>query len=174
MDDAFLVRMPDHEGAVAAFQQLFEHDDLTGALMAASCHDVHGLVEHDLLTVLEFRDLDVWGDGHAQLSASGEDVDGAVVIAHEKHAVSARRLRESVDLLFERDHLVTSLSQRLGEALVPFAEARRAGLRFGQSIFQGADMTRRLRDLRSQQFDLLLEERRASTQISAGLIGAIG
>ena len=93
MDDAFLVRMPDHEGAVAAFQQLFEHHDLTGALMAASCHDVHGLVEHDLLTVLELRDLDVRGDGHAQLSASGEDIDGAVVIAHEKHAVSARRLR---------------------------------------------------------------------------------
>jgi excinuclease UvrABC helicase subunit UvrB len=83
-------------------------------------------------------------------------------------------LRESVDLLFERNHLVTSLSQRLGEALVPFAEACRAGLRFRQSILQGADMTRRLRDLRSQQFDLLLEERRASTQISAGLIGAIG
>jgi excinuclease UvrABC helicase subunit UvrB len=83
-------------------------------------------------------------------------------------------LRESVDLLFERNHLVTSLSQRLGEALVPFAKACGAGLRFRQSIFQGADMTRRLRDLRSQQFDLLLEERRASTQISAGLIGAIG
>jgi excinuclease UvrABC helicase subunit UvrB len=83
-------------------------------------------------------------------------------------------LRESVDLLFERDHLVTSLAQRLGEALVPFAKARRAGLRFRQSIFQSADMTRRLRNLRSQQFDLLLEERRASTQISAGLIGAIG
>ena len=93
MDDAFLVRVPDHEGAVAAFQQLFEHHDLAGALMAASGHDVHGLVEHDFLTVLELRDLDVWGDGHAQLSASGEDIDRAVVIAHEKHAVSARRLR---------------------------------------------------------------------------------
>ena len=83
-------------------------------------------------------------------------------------------MREPVDLLLERDHLVTSFSQRLGEALVPFAKARRAGLRFGQSILQGADMTRRLGDLRAQQLDLLLEERRAPTQVSAGLIGAIG
>ena len=59
-------------------------------------------------------------------------------------------------------------------AFVPFAEVRRPGLRFGQSIFKCPDMARRLCDLRPQQLDLLLEKRRAPTQVSAGLIAAIG
>ena len=63
-------------------------------------------------------DLDVGADVHAQLATPGEHVDAGVVVALEEDAVPRGRLRESVDLLLERDDLVAGLAQRGRQALV--------------------------------------------------------
>ena len=62
VDDAFLVGVADDQRAVAAVEDLLEHDDLAGPLEAARGDDVHRLVEHDFLAVLEL----------ARRSTSGE------------------------------------------------------------------------------------------------------
>ena len=62
VDDPLLVGVPDDQRAVAAVEDLLEHDDLADALEAARGDDVHRLVEHDLLAVLEL----------ARRSTSGE------------------------------------------------------------------------------------------------------
>src|SRR3954447_17996183 len=57
-DDALFVGVPDDQGAVAAFEDLLEQDDVTLALELAHLHDVERLVEHDLLAALQRVDLD--------------------------------------------------------------------------------------------------------------------
>ncbi len=75
------------------------------------------------------------------LRPGGEDVDRAVVERLEEHAVAARRLRQPVDLLLERDHLVAGLAQRLREALVAVVERGDAGLRLGKAVFEDAHVS---------------------------------
>ena len=157
--------MPDDQRAVAAVEDLLEHDDLAGALEAARGDDVHRLVEHDLLAVLELVAVDLGRDGDAQLAAGGEDVDGAVLEGLEEHAVAARRLGEAVDLLLELHHLVAGLAQRVGEPLVAVAERGQPGLGLGQPVLEQAHVARRLGDLRPQQLEFLLEERGAAAQV---------
>ena len=147
VDDALLVGVADDQRAVAALEDLLEHDDLAGALEAARGDDVHRLVEHDLLAVLQLVDVDLGRDRDAQLAAGGEDVDGAVVERLEEHAVAARRLGEPVDLLLERDHLVARLAQRVGEPVVAVVERGDAGLGLGEAVFEHAHVARRFGDL---------------------------
>ena len=54
----------------------------------------------------------------AHLAAAGEDVDGAVVVLADDHAVGRRRLGELVDLLAERGDVLARLAQGVGELLV--------------------------------------------------------
>ena len=124
MDDPLLVGVPDDERTIAAFEDLLHHDDLAGALEAAGRDDVHRLVEHDLLAVAQVGDRHLWRDGNPQLAPAGEDIDGAVLESLQEHAVAARRLRQPVDLLLERDHLVAGLAQRIGQPVVAVAEVR--------------------------------------------------
>ena len=164
-DDALLVGVADDQRAVAALEDLLEHDDLAGPLVAARGDDVHRLVEHDLLAVPQLLERDLRRDGDAQLAAGGEDVDGAVLERLEEHAVAARRLGEPVDLLLEGDHLLARLAQRLREAVVAVVQRGDAGLRLGETVLEHAHVARRLGDLAAQQFDFLLEERGAAPRI---------
>ena len=161
--------MADDQGAVAALEDLFEHDDLAGPLEAARGDDVHRLVEHDLLAVAQLVERDLGRHGDAQLAARGEDVDRAVLERLEEHAVAARRLRQPVDLLLERDHLVARLAQGLREAVVAVVERGDAGLRLGEAVFEHAHVAWRFGDLRAEQFDFLLEERSATARVGIGL-----
>jgi hypothetical protein len=61
--------------AVLAVEQLLEHDDVALALEVERQHDVHRLVEHDLLAAPERVELDGRADGDAHLAAAVEDVD---------------------------------------------------------------------------------------------------
>ena len=48
-DDALLVGVGDHQGALAVGEELLEHHDLADLLEVEGGDDVEGLVEHDLL-----------------------------------------------------------------------------------------------------------------------------
>ena len=140
VDDPFLVGVPDDQSAVAALEQLLEHHDLARALITAGGDDVHRLVEHDFLAVLQLGGDNLRRHRDAQLAAGGEDVDGAVLEQLEEHAIAARRLRQSIDLLLERDHLVAGLAQRLGEALVALGQTGDPQLRLGKPVLQQTHM----------------------------------
>ena len=171
VDDAFLVGVPDHQRAVAAVEDLLEHDDLAGTLEAARRDDVHRLVEHDLLAAPEFGGLDLGRHRDAQLATGGEDVDRAVVEQFEEHAVTGRRLREAVDLFLQLHHLLAGVAQRVGQALVAVGQRGDAGLRLGEAILEQAQVPGGLGHLRAQQFELLFEAGRATSQIRVGARG---
>jgi hypothetical protein len=71
----------DDQGALAVGEHLLERDYLSDALELEGGHDIHRLVEHDLLPAREVVELNGWADGHAQLAPAGKDVDGVVVVA---------------------------------------------------------------------------------------------
>ena len=56
--------------------------------------------------------LDGGTHGDAQLAAAGKDIDGAVVVASQEHAVARRRLRQPVDFFAQRDDLLAGFLQR--------------------------------------------------------------
>ncbi len=167
VDDPLLVGVPDHQRPVAAVENLLQHDDLTGALEPARGDDVHGLVEHDLLAVLQRVDLDLGRHRDAQLAAGGEDVHGAVLEGLQEDAVAARRLGEPVDLLLEGDHLVAGLAQRLGQPVVAVAQRGDPTLRLGEPFLEHAHVPRRFGDLGTEQLDLLLQEGSPAADVRA-------
>src|SRR4051794_25278096 len=161
VDHALLVGVPDDQrplgDPVDRLQQLLEHDHVAGLLEAARLDDVHRLVEHDLLAVLEVLELDVGRDGDAQLAAAGEDVDGAVLVLGQVDAVAGRGLTEPVDLLLERDQLLACLAQGRGELVVALRQERRATLGLGQALLEHPHLAGAVGHLAAQEADLLLE-----------------
>jgi hypothetical protein len=159
--DALLVGVPDDQRArclaLDRLEHLLEHDDVAGALEPARLDDVHRLVEHDLLAVLEVVDLHRRGDRDTQLAAAGEDVDRAVVVTGEEDAVARRWLAEPVDLLLERDQLLTRVAQRAGELVVALGQERRTALRLRHALLEQPQLAGALRHLAAQQADLLLQ-----------------
>jgi len=129
-----------------------------GALELAREDHVQRLVEHDLLAAAQPVGLDVRRDGHPQLAATGEDVDRAVLVRLQEHAVAAGRLGEPVDLLLEGHHLVPRLAERAGELLVALGERRHPALRLGQPLLQHPQVPGGLGQPAPQHRDLLLEE----------------
>ena len=117
LDDALLVGPAHDEGAVAV-EALLEDHDLAGQVGAAGQHDVERLVEDDLGAAGEGLVGDLGVDGHADLAAAGEHVDGAVLVVADDRAVGRRRLGELVDLLAERGDVVARLAEGVGELLV--------------------------------------------------------
>src|SRR4051794_11814935 len=139
-DHPLLVGVSDDESAVAAFENLLEQDDVALALELPHLHDVERLVEHDLLATVQRLELDGRRDGHAQLAPTGEDVDRAVVVREQEVAVAGGRLRESVDLLLERDDLLPRFLQGRHEPLVLVDDAGEVGLRLGDALLELTDL----------------------------------
>ena len=104
-------------------------------------------------------DLHRGRDGDAQLAAAGEDVDGAVLVAGQEHAVPARRLRQPVDLLLEGDDLGACLLERGDEPFVVLRQPGQLGLGRGDALLQLPDVPRALGQLAPHQGEFLLKER---------------
>ena len=80
--------------------------------------DVERLVEDDLLAPAQLDPVDLGVHGHPHLAATGEDVDGAVVVGVQEGPVGARRLGELVHLFAQRGDVLLGLLQRVGQLLV--------------------------------------------------------
>lgn len=86
----FLVGVPDDQGPLAVLKDFLEGDDVPGPLEFHGVDHIERFVEHDFLAAPEVVELDTGADVHPELSASGEDVTGAVLIALKKHTETGR------------------------------------------------------------------------------------
>ena len=108
-DDALLVGVADHERAVSVGQDLAQGADLADGLEVACLDDGQRLVEAHGLALLQRLGVDVRRARQPHLAAGGEHVDGVVLLHGQQHAVTARRLTQPVDLLAQRQQLLTGL-----------------------------------------------------------------
>ena len=145
-DDPLLVGVRDHQRAVAVLEDLLEHDDLADRLEALGDHDVQRLVQHDFLAGPQVVELDARADADAHLAAAGENVGRAVFGRLQEDAEPARRLRQPVDLLLERDDLVAGLAQGAGQPLVLAGDRCEVRLGFAQPLLKHVRLPRRVRE----------------------------
>ncbi len=105
-------------------------------------------------------DVDVRRARQAHLAAGGEHVDGVVVLHGQQHAVAARRLTQPVDLLAQREQLLTGLLEGFHQLRVPGRQ--RVDPRLELVHITGATQSA-LRTYRVLQ--LLAQERRLTAQL---------
>ena len=170
-DHPLLVGVVEDEGAAGGLallrgEQLLEHDDVALLDERERAHDVHRLVEHDLLAALQGVGVDLGRERHAHLAPAGEDVDGAVLVGAQVGAVAARRLGEALDLLLEREDLVAGLAQGADQPVVLPEGAGERGLRLGEALLERAHLPRAVGQLAPQHGDLLLEEAHLGHQLA--------
>ena len=108
-DDALLVGVADHERAVPVGEDLAQRADLADGFVVPRLDDRQRLVETDRLALLEFFGVDVRRARQAHLAPRGEHVDGVVLLHGQQHAVATGRLTQPVDLLTQRQQLLTGL-----------------------------------------------------------------
>ncbi len=149
--------MPDDQGALAVLEDLLEGDDVPGPLEFHGLDHVEGLVEHDLLAAPEVFRVDAGADVHAELSASGEDVDGAVLVRLEEDTEACRRLCEPVDFFLEGHDLVPGLTEGIRQSFVLCGDAGQICLELDDPLFENPRVSRRVGELTSQDGDFLLE-----------------
>jgi len=99
----------DHEGTVAVGQDLAQCADLAHSLEVACLDNGQRLVQAHGLALLERLGVDIGRACQAHFAAGGEHVDGVVVLHGKEHAVAAGRLTQPVDLLAQRQQLLTGL-----------------------------------------------------------------
>ncbi len=104
--------MTDDECPFAVLEDLLEHDDFALAFERECGDDVQRLVEHDFLALAKLLALDRRAHRDAQFPAAGKDVDGAVVVASEEHAVTRRGLSQPIDFFAQRNDLLAGFLQR--------------------------------------------------------------
>ncbi len=107
--------MADHQGPVAVGEDLAQRADLTDRLEVAGLDHGERFVQPDRLALLERRGLDVRGAGEAHLATRGEHVDGVVLVGTQQHAVAARWLSQPVNLLAQREELLTGFFEGVHE-----------------------------------------------------------
>ena len=119
--------------------------------------DVEALVEHDLGAAFEQIVLDLGMQPHPHLAATGEHVDGAVVVLADDHAIRRRWLRELVDLVAQRGDVLARLAEGVAQLLVLGDRLGELALGLQQSLLEGTHPLRRIGQARPQLVDLLFE-----------------
>ena len=100
--------------------------------------------------------VDLGMHGHPHLPATGEDVDGAVVVGVQEGPVGARGLGELVDLLAQRGDVLLGLLQGVGQLLVLRHSLGQLALGLEQALLEGLDASGPLRKTPAQDRDLLV------------------
>ena len=155
--DPLLVGPPDDEGAHAVVEQLLDGHDLAGDFGMTGLHDVEALVEHDLGPARQLVVVDVGMQTDTHLAPTGEDIDGAVVVLADDHAVGRRRLGELVDLVAKRRDVLARLAKCVAQLLVLRHGLGELAFGFQQALFQCPLTLRRVGEAPSQLIDFLLE-----------------
>ncbi len=156
LDDALFVGAAVDDRALAAFEHLFQGDDLARLVALAVEDDAQGLVQHDLFAAAHLLDVDLGVHRDAHLAAAGEHVDRAVVVGGQERAVCAGRLGELVDLFAKRRDVLLRLLEREGQLLVLGDGLGQLALRLEQPLFEGLDPARALAQSPPEGRDLFL------------------
>ncbi len=117
--NAFLVGVPDDQGAMPVGQQFTQRGNLADRFERAGLDDGERLVQADRLTLVQQRDFDVRRARQPHLATGGEHVDGVVLVGGEQNAVAAGRLPQPVDFLTQRQQLLAGLFEGLHQLRVP-------------------------------------------------------
>ena len=168
--DELLVGPTDDERPNAVLHDLLDRHDLARQLGRPGEHDVEALVEDDLASPVELVEVDVRVRRHLHLAAARQDVDRAVVVLADDHAVGGRRLGELVDLVAQGGDVLARLSQRVAELLVLGHRLGELALRLEEALLEGADALRRVRHARPQVRDLVVQRVDLGTQGLGGLV----
>ena len=155
--DELLVGPADDQCAHAVLHDLLDRDDLAGLLGRPGQHDVEALVEDDLAAPVELVEVDVGVRRHLHLAAAREDVDGAVVVLADDHAVRRGRLGELVDLVAEGGDVLASLPQGVAELLVLGHGLRQLALRLEQALLECANALGSVGHAGAEVGDLLVQ-----------------
>ena len=102
-------------------------------------------------------EVDVGVRRHLHLAAAGEDVDRAVVVLADDHAVGRRRLGELVDLVAQRGDVLARLAQGVAELLVLGDGLGQLALGLQQPLLERAHPLRGVGHLAPEVGDLVLE-----------------
>ncbi len=165
LDDPLLVGPADHQCArLPSSMALLEEHDLTLDLVLEKLDDVHGLVQHHLVSSLGLLEVHLRRDVHAELASVGEDVRGRVIEGLEEDPVAGRRLGELLDLLLEGDELLAGLPEGAGQLVVVIASALEFVGRLRQAFLQGVDLARRCVEFAARQSQLLLQQLRLALE----------
>src|ERR1022692_3149010 len=87
-DYPLLVRVRDHQRAIAAVKQFLEHDDLAHGLISERDDDILCLVQHQFLTWPQLGELDAGAARYAHLPAASEHISRLVVVGLQEDAES--------------------------------------------------------------------------------------
>ena len=112
-------------------------------------------------------EVDAGADGHPQLAAAGEDVDGPVVVAREEDAEAGRRLGQPVDLLLQGHDLVAGLLERRDQPLVLGGDRGEVRLQVGHPLLERAQVAGRLGEPLAQGVDLVPQRADLRIQVAA-------
>ena len=116
--DAFFVGAAHHKGAYAVVENLFHGHDFAADVWLASHHHIEALIEHNFGAALQGLVVNIGVQAYPHLAAARGNVDGAVVVLANDHAVCRRRLGELGDLVAKRRDVLSCLAERVAELLV--------------------------------------------------------
>ncbi len=154
-DHPLLVGAGVDDGPTAVLEKLLQGDDLTGVLALASEDDVERFVQDDFLATTQLGAVDLGVKGDAHLAATGEHVDGAVLIGVEEGPVGAGRLGELVHLFAQGGDVFLGLLQRVGELLVLGDGLGQLTLGLQHALFERLDTPWSLGQTAAQDGDFL-------------------
>ena len=160
-----LVGVADDQGQSTA-EHLLELHDLALDLEGAGLDHVEGLVEHQLLAVLERLGVDVEVDVDPQLAAARGDVDGAVLVDADERPEARGQGGELLDLLLEGDDLLPRLPQGGGQAFVLGQRLGQLALGLEEAFLEHPDLSGRVLQAAAEQGRLLLEELDLAVQLA--------
>ena len=152
-----LVGPPDDERPHAVVHDVLDRHHLTGVLGVAGEDHVEALVEHDLEATLEQVVVDLGMQLDLHLAAAREDVDRAVVVLADDHAVRRRWLGQLVDLVAQRGDVFARLTERVAQLLVLADRLGELALGLEQTLLEGPDAIRSVGEACPQLGDLLAE-----------------
>jgi hypothetical protein len=107
---------------------------------------------------------------HLHLAAAREDVDRAVVVLADDHAVRRRRLGQLVDLITQGGDVLPGLPERVAELLVLRHGLRQLALGLEQALLECANALGGVGHAGPEVGDLLVQRVDLGTQCRGGLV----
>src|SRR6476660_3692562 len=168
--DAFLITVADHQRAVTVLEHLLEQYDFADLVELEDFHDVHRLVDHDLLAGGQCFKINIGAHADPHLAAGGVDVRSVVLMSGKKNCEGRGRLGEPIDFALQGHDLIPRLTQRRREPLIVGSRSSRIGTSISQPTLQHGDVMGMRSDPVPEPIELVFERTNLSYQGFAVLI----